>query len=148
MNENELAERLDREVDQRLGSKTNLHDEPTATEYRQVTDLACKLTGTDFSVASKIKKPLLNESVSTTRRKTTMLNVSKRMIGLRLTLLVLVSLLLLFMVSPMTLQVAAKNFADFINTIRVGDYTWIQQNEPSEKSATEARSPIIEPKVE
>ena len=77
-----------------------------------------------------------------------MLNVSRRMSGLRLTLFVLVSLLLLLMVSPMTLQVAAKNFADFIQTIRVGDYTWIQQNEKPENVSSQPDLLPSEPIVE
>jgi hypothetical protein len=147
MNENELAERFDSDVDQLLNSKLKLHDEPTPTEYRQVIDIARRLADTNFSVASKIKKPLLNQLLSTNRKETAMLNVPKRMIGLRLTLFVLLSLLLLLVVSPVTLQVAAKNFADFIQTIRVGDYTWIQQNEPSENVSPEVggtNEPTIE----
>ena len=148
MNENELAERFDRDVDQILNSKLKLHDEPTPTEYGQVIDLAQRMTDTDFSVTSKIKKTLLNQLLSSNRKETTMLNASSRMIGLRLTLFVLVSLLLLLMVSPMTLQVAAKNLADFIRTIRVGDYTWIQQNEKPENVSPQPdllpSDPIVE----
>ena len=148
MNENELAERFDRDVDQMLSSNLKLHNAPTPSEYRQVIDLARGLTSIDFSVASKIKKPLLNQLLSTNRKETTVFNVSRRMIGLRLTLFFLVSLFLLLMVSPMTLQVAAKNFADFIQTIRVGDYTWIQQNEPSENASAESSLVSNEPTVE
>lgn len=148
MNENELAERFDRDVDQILNSKLKLHDEPTPTEYGQVIDLAQRMTDTDFSVTSKIKKTLLNQLLSSNRKETTMLNASRRMIGLRLTLFVLVSLLLLLMVSPMTLQVAAKNFADFIRTIRVGDYTWIQQNEKPENVSPQPGLVSSEPTIE
>ena len=148
MNENELAERFDRVVDQILNSKLKLHDEPTPTEYGQVIDLAQRMTDTDFSVTSKIKKTLLNQLLSSNRKETTMLNASRRMIGLRLTLFVLVSLLLLLMVSPMTLQVAAKNFADFIRTIRVGDYTWIQQNEKPENVSPQPGLVSSEPTIE
>lgn len=148
MNENELAEQFDRDVDQILDSNLKLHDEPTSTEYRQVIDLAQSLSATDFTVSSKIKKLLLNQLLTTHREDVTMLKVPQRMIRLRLTLFILVSILLLLMISPVTLQVAAKKFADFIKTIQVGDYTWIQQSKPSEKSATEATSPIIEPIVE
>jgi hypothetical protein len=148
MNENELAERFDRDVDQMLSSNLKHHDEPTSTEYRQAIDLARKLTSTDFSVTSIIKKPLLNQLLSSNRKETTMLNVSRRMIGLRLMLFVLVSLLLLFMVSPITFQVAAKNLADFIKTIRVGDYTWIQQNEKPENATHQPDLLLSEPVVE
>jgi hypothetical protein len=135
MNENKLAEWFDKDVDQMLRSNLKPHDEPVPTEYMQVIDLARKLTSTDFSAVSKIKKPLLNELLSTNRKETTMFNVARRAFGLRLTLLVLVSLLLLLIVNPTTVQVAAKNFADFVQTIRVGDYTWIQQNEKPENAS-------------
>lgn len=148
MNENELAEWFDRDVDQMLSSSLKHHDEPTSTEYKQAIDLARKLTSTDFSVTSRIKKPLLNQLLSSNRKETTRLNVSRRMIGLRLTLFVLVSLLLLFMVGPMTLQVAAKNFANFVQTIRVGDYTWIQQNEQPENVSPQTDLLLSEPVVE
>jgi len=148
MDENELAKRFDRDVDQILRSNLKFHDEPTPTEYRQIMDIAQRLADTNFSKTSKIKKPLLNQLLRTNRKETTMLNTSRRMIGLRLTLFVLVSLLLLLMVSPMTLQVAAKNLSDFVRTIRVGELTWIQQNEQSEYVSTEVGSLHLEPIVE
>lgn len=148
MNENELAELFDKDVDQMLRSNQKHHDEPTSTEYRQAIDLARKLTSTDFSVASKMRRPLLNQLLSVNRKETGMLNFSRKMIGLRLTLFVLVSLLLLLMVSPMTLQVAAKNLVEFIETIRVGDYTWIQQNEKPENVSSQPDLLPSEPMVE
>ena len=148
MNENELAERFDSDVDQLLNCKLKLHEESTPTEYRQVIEIAQRLADTDFSMTSKIKKPLLNQLLRTNRKENTMLNVSRRMIGLRLTLVVLVSLLLLLAISPTTLQVAAKNFADFIETIRVGDYTWIRQNEQPENVSSQPDLLPSEPVVE
>jgi hypothetical protein len=148
MNENQLAEQFDRDVDQFPSGKLKLRDEPTPTEYRQVIDISRRLADTDFSVASKIRKPLLNQLLNTNRKETAMVNISRRMIGLRLTLFVLVSLLLLLMVSPMTLQVAAKNLADFIQTIRVGNYTWIQQNEQPENASSQSDLLPSEPVVE
>lgn len=148
MNENELAELFGRDVDQILENNLKPHDEPIPTEYRQATDLANRLTSTDFSPASKIRKPLLNQLLSMNGKETAMVNVSRKMIGLRLTLFVLVSLLLLLLVSPMTLQVAAKNLVDFIQTIRVGDYTWIQQNEKPENVSSQPDLLPSEPIVE
>ena len=132
MNENESAELFDKNVIQMLRGNQKYHADPTSTEYQQAIDLARKLASTDFSTVSKIKKPLLNQLLSMHRKENAMLKVSRRMIGLRLTLLGLASLFLLLMVSPMTFQVAAKSFTDFIQTIQVGDYTWIQQNKNPE----------------
>ncbi len=136
MDEKEWADRFNSDLDNMLNSKKLPDVELTPTEYRRSVDLARTLTETDFSILSRIKKPLRYQLMNKSRKEITMMNIWKRNPRLRLMSIVLASTLIALLIGSGAFEVAAKSLVDFVQSLRVGDYSWIQQTESSEIEST------------
>lgn len=148
MNQKEWADRFSRDLDHMLNNKMQADVESTPTEYRQSVDLARTLTETDFSIMSRIKKPLRYQLMNKSRKEITMMKIWKQNPRSSLMAIVLASILVGLLVGSGAFEVAAKGLVDFVQSLQIGSYTWIQRTEPSQIESTEQDSSSITTTVE
>ena len=156
MNEREWADRFSRDVDSLLNEAGRTDSEPTPAEYRQALDLARTLATTDFSAESQVRQSLRRRLLNQVgaregwqrRKEITMRTFFRqRHPAVILAAVVLVALLVVTLAWPGALTAAAQGITDFVQGLRLGPHTIIQQVDPDWAASHSTKPPPATPVV-
>jgi hypothetical protein len=157
MKEKERADRFICEVDNLLNEAGRSDNNPQDSEFRQTLHTARTLVATDFSSDSKIRDSLRHRLVHRISAQEKWNH--KKEFSMRITFLkrhpflaVAMALLMAFftvaLVSPGVVTAAAQEIAQFINELKLGDFTFIYQTEPGEAKEQPQSSSLDKPEIE
>jgi hypothetical protein len=156
MNEQDLADRFSRDVDNLLSETGRAEVEPATAEYRRTLDLARSLARSDFSAESEVREALrrrlLNQVGARGGRqpgKEVVMRRSywKRRWALSLLAVSLATLLVVVVAWPEALAAAAEGIADLVQSIRLGPHTSAHQIDPEWAAAHPQNPPPATPEL-
>jgi len=156
MNEQDLADRFNRDVDSLLNEARRTDSEPITTEYRQALDLARTLVTTDFSAESQVRQSLrrrllngIGKAEERQRRKEYIMRTLfwQRHPAVTLAAVVLAALLIVAFTWPGTLTAVAEGIENFVQSLRLGPYTSVHQVSPELVAAHPTKAPPVTPEV-
>jgi hypothetical protein len=156
MNENELADRFNREVDVFL-SQAGRDDDPLQDlGYRQALELARSLVAVDFSPESSLRIALRQrllgrlsapEKVHPRKEFSMQIKHFKRRPLLAFAAVLLLALIVLALGAPGVVTAAAQQVAAFISEIDLGDFTSIHQLDPAWSAGQPQSPPPPKPEI-
>ena len=132
MNEKELADRFSHDLDGLLDRNELLEIDPTPTEYKETLELAQTLSKINFSNASRTRNSLRAQLLRKTRKENTILTVFKRSSRSGMAFIFLGSILISLLFGTGAVKAVTQSITDFVQRLWVGDFTWIQQTDPSQ----------------
>jgi hypothetical protein len=149
MDEQDWADRFDRDVEDLLNKARRADTEPMPTGYGQALDMARTLTATDWSEESRVqaalRRRLLNQIDAREERKDTAMKMYPHY-GLRHRLLIgigsaLALLLVMMFLYPGGPTVLAQGISEFVQSVVLGQYTTIHQVNPNQAVPASTRMP-------
>jgi hypothetical protein len=156
MNEQDLADRFSRDVDNLLSETGRAEVEPAPDEYRRTLDLARNLATADFSDESQVREALRRSILNQAGARggwwsgdgVAMRSVFWKRTGApSLLTILLTTLLVMALAWPEALAAAAEGIAGFVQSIRLGPHTSARQIDPEWAAAHPQNPPPATPEV-